>query len=734
MRFDWQTEEDDWEKERHASEKNSAVSKTQIPILWIALTAVLLIFVGGWYLSQLAEGHVDNTTNDLSSEVLAAYNLLNQSVLENDFELFESFLSDRNTYSRQLPLELFRNHYFLDRPFLNLYAQDIKPEKPPQVTFSPDLTRAEIQTLQAYTSKNDPSADPIWLERLTMFRKDNDHWQLTRWPIDEEFWGESLEERIGLLRAEFPTRDEEIGRRLAHDISALLDDICADPSINCPPNFQLKLLLVPYGQNLLDMNDNYRTVPLSSGYDAYRVFLPAPTLVGRPVDEAGYQTLYQGFASWVAAVLVQHYSRTRPVTHEVTADFLTHRQLSPPPTPVLPGQLVEHVETPPIPFPDQEIHLICQGYSPPAWLSYDPAADTWQTIPAPDNAPVLAQLLQRAGERSRFPPEGQGSLIRRPFTIAGGQFWRSYLWLGGLTNMLETVENPTLFLAGSNHQQPDSSHLLFYPFDGLGNPYLANAAACLQGYCRPEPLAGIPVWSPSGRATLLAHQRDDGTPQLYLGDDQGRPFQYLTNGYSPHWLDEETFYYVNVDGNSISEGNLGTGETPIETETVIDIFDLFSPQYLTDSPQNPTITYLAIHPKQSDILVITASNEAYQMENLFIIKNGATPERMAWLSYSDYRFSLPLHFTEDGRYLTIPAFTSGSLSGDWTLIVYDFNPLFQPGEFWHFNTGTAYFDWSDDSKWLLIAEEDALHLKTPRNEYEREIPHNLGCHTIGWSK
>jgi hypothetical protein len=98
---------------------------------------------------------------------------------------------------------------------------------------------------------------------------------------------------------------------------------------------------------------------------------------------------------------------------------------------------------------------------------------------------------------------------------------------------------------------------------------------------------------------------------------------------------------------------------------------------------------------------------------------------------SNLQFSPPFHITADGRFLTIPAFESGTISGGWQLLIFDLDPV--AGN-WQYNTETAYFDWSADSQWLLIAEDEALRIISPRLDYERKIPHSLGCHTVGWRK
>ncbi len=730
MGFEWRTEEEDWDREPEFQGSNTAVRPNRFPNLLLALVIISSLVLLGWFLSRAATDEVQERSTDLSTDILAAYALLNQAAQTNDIDLFETFLSPNNTFSRELPLDQFRYGYFLDRPFLNLVAQDLPPDQAPQVNLSPDLSRAELTSLQAYAPNNQADVDPIWLERLTLFRKVDGRWQLTRWPIDESFWGETQEIRVGLLTAEFPTRDEVQGRRLAQDIGRLLDDICQDPAITCPPNFRLKMLLVPYGQSLLDMNKNYRTLPLTSGYDAYRIFLPSPTLVGRPVDEAGYQAFYAGYASWIAAVLVQHYSQIRPVSYEVTAEFLAQWQLSPPAMPSSPGPLVEAVDSPPVPFPDQDVLLVCQGYSPATWLSYNPRADVWQTISVPNSDDTLAQMLQRAGQMGRFAPEGQGTLIRRPFTVENAQSWHNFLWLGGLTNLLETADSPALFLADANRQSVGNDQRLFYPFDGQSNPYLADTAACLSSDCNLEPLEGVPIWSPEGDKALLTIHDGAGEPQLFLGDAEGRPIHYLTDGYSPQWLDGDVFLYVGPAGIGVYKGILDSSDNLSETDLQVNIATFFSPLIVTERSRNKTITYLAVHPAQPDRIIISVNHKEGDRDN-FLLIDSVTNRIHFGFAQSNLRFSHPFYFSENGRFLTIPAFGAGTVNGGWQLVVFDLERLALN---WQFSTDSAYFDWSDDDiPWLLIAEEEALRLIAPEHNYERRIPHDLGCHVVGWN-
>jgi hypothetical protein len=49
-----------------------------------------------------------------------------------------------------------------------------------------------------------------------------------------------------------------------------------------------------------------------------------------------------------------------------------------------------------------------------------------------------------------------------------------------------------------------------------------------------------------------------------------------------------------------------------------------------------------------------------------------------------------------------------------------------------FSNGLVY-DWSQDGRWLLVADQDQLHLITPGHNYNFSIPHNsTNCTGAAW--
>jgi hypothetical protein len=112
-----------------------------------------------------------------------------------------------------------------------------------------------------------------------------------------------------------------------------------------------------------------------------------------------------------------------------------------------------------------------------------------------------------------------------------------------------------------------------------------------------------------------------------------------------------------------------------------------------------------------------------------------TNSEVSLLAYGpfDLRLTWPMQITDDGRFLSIAAFETGTQNGGWHLVVIDLDPPPNGQSYWRYATSTAYHDFSADGEWLLVAEDNTLRLIAPHHNYEREVPHKLECHTAGWA-
>jgi hypothetical protein len=311
--------------------------------------------------------------------------------------------------------------------------------------------------------------------------------------------------------------------------------------------------------------------------------------------------------------------------------------------------------------------------------------------------------------------------------VGNAQSWQYFLWLGGLTNLL-TAERPDLFLADPHQANEDDGQLLFYTFDGQDNPFLAETADCLSGNCHLERLAGVPVWSPSGEQTLLTVEDEADQPQIYLGDRQGQPVRALTSGYGPQWVNEDEFMFVGRGGTGLFNGRFDLSGDLESIELLADVARFFSPLVFSEPDQKAMISYLGLHPAQTKWVVISVSLANGEPDKM-LLYNRQSRQLHFGFAQSNLHFSQPFVFSDDGRFVTVPVFEAGSLSGGWQILVFDLEKV---GLDWQYPTSTAYFDWSGDSRWLLVAEADALRFIAPEEGYERRVSYELGCHAVGW--
>ena len=98
----------------------------------------------------------------------------------------------------------------------------------------------------------------------------------------------------------FPERDEEVGRRLAADLESIVAAACNQiEGLLCSGEIKLYVNLVSNPQLLIDLID-----PSSRLEDGPDIFLPAPTLIGVPADNTGYQALLRAYGERVVATFI----------------------------------------------------------------------------------------------------------------------------------------------------------------------------------------------------------------------------------------------------------------------------------------------------------------------------------------------------------------------------------------------------------------------------------------------
>lgn len=319
--FDWQTEEEAeaiWETATAASPSQSR----RLPPLvrrWLLVgvgTVLLLAGMGYWQVRQ----RVTVATQAVEANLLATHALLLQVTADGDEELFLGLISGRNMGWVEAQIGLMQEGQWLARPAFRFFHAPAEASSLPTITLSPDLAQAEVLFAEPYVGLG---GERGMLGQTAVYRQGSENRWLLAQP-DAEFWG--AWQTIGgeTITLTFPQRDQAVAERLLADWESQTAQACRLISgTDCPADLAVT---VTFGTDaaLLQRGDSRRPILLAvPGLE-----LPTPTLVGVPLDDAGYELLRQGYGGQVlTAVIAQLLDYTCCLKqHFFTA--LVDRQLS----------------------------------------------------------------------------------------------------------------------------------------------------------------------------------------------------------------------------------------------------------------------------------------------------------------------------------------------------------------------------------------------------------------------
>lgn len=413
--FDWRADDDDgWDSpiEAEGPESNDRSAERLLTGLLIA-TVVALILLVAIPTGQSVSRAVDAATSSAQVNLLAANQLVLEAALNGDVELHAQLLSrqDMQWHSDQRVIvrrQLFHDRaplaIWLDRPAL---AARETPFQAADVALSPDLSSAEVITILPYlTLTAEGELASIRLSRTLRYRQVANRWILVpaggeNPPVEQ---GELVYEGE-ILRLRYPERDQEVARRLAQGIDAILQRLCQQSAeLSCAPDVSFDAQLSGNSSSLLGLDraflqPRYRTYRARSIGSDRDIVLPGPGVVGAPIDETGYQALFRGYASWLATAFIHQQIDPSTMPNGSYLALLKGVELIPPPPAEHNPLLAQEVT--PIPLPEQKIQLHCtynaQGSE---WWLYDPAADTWSDEPVDKPLSSLAapDAMSGAGE------------------------------------------------------------------------------------------------------------------------------------------------------------------------------------------------------------------------------------------------------------------------------------------------------------------------------------------------
>lgn len=321
MSFDWQTQEEiNWDEPPPLPEEPRAPRPRRrlwpYVLLMVVVGAATAVFITIRELNQ----RVEDAEAEARLAVISSYNVIQQAAADQDSELFVGFLSGKDAHWSAAQEEVVREGAFLDRDGLGLQRLNTVTTETAVITFSPDLTAAEMTITQTYgVDIGNGLSQTVQLQQTAVYRLGPNRWLLA--PPEPEFWGETLTSNGRYLTTTYPERDAEIGRRLAADLDRKLIEMCEQlAGINCPTDLHFGLQLTTDPRVLLDVQNGRLPSDRS-------LRLPTPTLIGLPQDEASYRALQRGYAEWVVTAVISNLAGWLCCDHELFFQAIVDIQL-----------------------------------------------------------------------------------------------------------------------------------------------------------------------------------------------------------------------------------------------------------------------------------------------------------------------------------------------------------------------------------------------------------------------
>lgn len=644
MSFDWKTEETDWDRppsrpadpstfaSEPAADDSTAVTYEIVAkgpgrprrrtMAFMIVALALVVALGGVVYRQFERRLVEGRER-AEADVLASHTTVLDAAEAGDTELFVGFLSGRDPQWSVAQAGLVGNDAFDNRSAFG-FSSIATTHAPaaPAITLAPDLNSAEVSAPQAYeVALGMGLTETITLTQTATYRRGPDRWLLA--PPDADFWGDTRVIDGRHARLSYPARDAAVAQRFSRDLEAVLADLCDGTPGLCPP-----------------LTVNFSTNPIAlSGrpQEPADLLLPAPSLLGVPVDEAGYRAVSRRYATIIVDTLAEQYSggaccgenplydslrvallsRLGLLSWQPTGDETQSLLRDPAPLESVAALwqsdgdsgaavdagivspfvdfLIRHAGD--VPIVEMQ-RLLVENRGNPLWDWLVPATRNRYGSPADFERDWLEYATRTAGVHSpdvafpdqdlqlicRQPDALRASLYRFDFqddllerdhevaildapmlvglperdgVIVFGRSWREngmqpYIWKDQRLTQISFGDNTVPGFIPLPPQSDTGALTFLLDSSNPTSPYAVLPAGRCSGQdlCRTDTVIGEPVMSPEqtralyvvGASNPLARNRYQ--PLIYLGNSEGEDLRLIGNGWSPFWLDENSYGYI----------------------------------------------------------------------------------------------------------------------------------------------------------------------------------------------
>ncbi|PID86002.1 MAG: hypothetical protein CSB13_05130 [Chloroflexi bacterium] len=415
--------------------------------------------------------------------------------------------------------------------------------------------------------------------------------------------------------------------------------------------------------------------------------------------------------------------------------------------------LAQENEEPPIPLPDQDIALVCLS-SPQFDLDttmslyrYNYQDDTKLQLLASNNFVSFNPFLNDSG------------MIIQNLAFDESEQWQTKIWnFEGVRTQMEG-EDQIFFSLGQFDPSGRYAIALQENEGSLLKFMLIDLASCDENQCETITLMGFPIWSPDGERTLMTSDnvfesssvtfQRNGRMVLFdviqpplaadfwigdrlgrITDDQPEPV-IIGTGYSPFWLDNETFGFIRQHPD--------TGEDEIVIwlaeglETLITLAEV-QDEVPREDLSLAHIRYVVTHPAWPDNLVVVAldplGREAYVF--LYDRVTGSLDLRLQ----SEIAPYHSLGFSPNGRWLVLTGFDHKQNVNSNVYIVHHIESN-ETQTYRSSLTGfmlSPLYDWSADGNWLsFLINDQVISMVAPEYKHQIVKVHGQGnCTSLAW--
>lgn len=736
--FNWQTEEDGvWgETQPIVVEQPAPEGRRWLPFVLV----IVGIVVASGLLYWQVRGRIGGAENARNEDIVAASNVMVYAADNQDSSVLLSILPLENGPWTGIQRTLATNGLLLDRWLLGMKRNGEEPVIK-DIALSPDLQAADVTIEIPYQIQNQGRPETIRLQQVHHYQFLNE-W---RWmEPDSEYWGgvgNEVYEKYSFT-ALFPLRDKEIVRRIVNDLPLYLGELCNSPGLPaCGFSLDILIQFEREPAILLDLaaktqeNGSYTTGFIPTSLGSGRIILPTPSLVGLPVDEAGYQALLRGYASHLLAAILSDLYKEDCCPEGLTFSLFLESEMAKRgigfwPPPALEREIAANDSASRLPYRD--VALLCTTAEREGFQLFRYELGSGE---------LWTELAGRDIVRIRSAPNGRG-IIAQEVEVVGEdvRLTRIIYWYDNTARILYEETLPEPVLAATSWQVHDDEQRLLLVVPDLDSRVTTftqiDLADCSDGSCPKavQEIIGAPIWSPDG----IQYLSKSGNI-LWWRQPVGDKLEQdpLGLGTAPFWLDDETFGFVRTGENRFQEIVIAQAGDE-EMTPVLDSERLRALIGEAERPEKLMIGYVGIDPVISGDELTNWTILGFEwfsngtLGEAFIFSYDVGDDGLAVLLQTDQLHSFNL--SPDGRFLAAGLYDETLDS--WRVKI---EPVQEGREAtvlpWRAEDKEVplRYDWTADSEWLFVLNEGVLTLYHSRTQRIQMAPPPVpGCVQAAW--